>query len=83
MLAEIIREVTKCEENTTIYSENVLAWVKRVEAQRDQTAVNSSLHEAKISMQSYKKMSSTQTKDSQQIQSAQDEDVNTVDKNTN
>ena len=47
MLAEIIRELTKCEEKITIYSENVLTWAKRVEAQRAHTAVISSLHEAK------------------------------------
>ena len=46
MLVEIIRELTKCEENITIHSENVLIWAKRVEAQRTQMAVISSLHEA-------------------------------------
>ena len=47
MLVEIIREVTKCDENTNIHSENVLTWAKRVEAQRAQTAVISSLNERK------------------------------------
>ena len=47
MLAEIIRELTKCEENITIHNENVLTLAKRVEAQRAQTVVISSLHEAK------------------------------------
>ena len=42
MLLEIIRELTKFEENTTIHSENVLTWTKRVEAQRAQTVVISS-----------------------------------------
>ena len=47
ILGEITRELTKCEENITIQSENVLTWAKRVEAQRDQKAVISSLHEAR------------------------------------
>ena len=42
MLGEIIRGLTKCEENTAIYSENELTWAKRVEAQRAQTVVISS-----------------------------------------
>ena len=46
-MAEIIREVTKCDENTHTHSENVLTWAKRVEAPRAQTAVISSLHETK------------------------------------
>ena len=46
MLAENIRELTKCEENITTHSENVLTWAKRVEAQRAQMVVNSCLHEA-------------------------------------
>ena len=47
MLAEIIKELTECEENTTIHCENELTWTKRVEALRAQTVVFSSLHEAK------------------------------------
>ena len=31
MLAEIITELTKCDENTTVHSENVLTWAKRVQ----------------------------------------------------
>ena len=31
MLKEIIRELTMCEENIAIHSENVLTWEKRVE----------------------------------------------------
>ena len=46
MLVEIIRELTKCEENITMHSENVLALAKRVEVQRAQMVI-SSLHEAK------------------------------------
>ena len=46
MLAEIIRELTKCEENITIHSEHVLTWAKRAEAQRSQRVIISSLHEA-------------------------------------
>ena len=47
ILAEIFRELTKYEENINICNENVLRWTKRVEAQRAQMAVISSLHEAK------------------------------------
>ena len=44
ILAEIIKELTKCDENMTILSENVLNWAKRIEAQRAQMAViNSTL----------------------------------------
>ena len=32
MLAEITRELTKCEENITIHSENVLSWAQRAQA---------------------------------------------------
>ena len=28
IIADIIRELTKCEENTTIHSENMLTWKK-------------------------------------------------------
>ena len=47
MLAEIIRELTKCDENTNTHSENVLTWAKRVETQRAQTALISNLHKIK------------------------------------
>ena len=47
MLAEPIRELTKCKENDTIPTETVLAWANRVEAQRTQTVVISSLHKSK------------------------------------
>ena len=47
MLAEIIRELTKIQENTEITSENMLYRVKRVGAQRDQSAIMSTLTEAK------------------------------------
>ena len=47
MLVGIIRELAKCEENITIHSENVLTRAKRVEAQRAQMALFSSLHKAK------------------------------------
>ena len=36
---EIIRELTKCDENTKIHSENVLTWAKRVEAPGAQSTV--------------------------------------------
>ena len=38
MLAELIRGLTKIQENTEITSEKVLCWAKRVEAQRAQSA---------------------------------------------
>ena len=63
MLVEIIRELTKCEDNIAICSENVLTWAKRVEAQRAQITVIGSLYEAKKTLtQSYKKISSTETR---------------------
>ena len=34
MLAEVIRELTKCGENVTIPIETFLAWAKRVETQK-------------------------------------------------
>ena len=46
ILVEIIRELAKCEENI-IPSETVLAWGKRKQTQRAQTAVISSLYEMK------------------------------------
>ena len=47
MSVEIIRELTKCDENTNIHGENVLTRTKRVEFQRAQTMVMNSLHETK------------------------------------
>ena len=47
MLAEIIRELTKIQENTEIMSENVLCWGKREEAQGAQSAIKNSPTEAK------------------------------------
>ena len=47
MLAEVIRELTKIQENTEITSEKVMCWAKRVEAQRAQSAIMSSLSEIK------------------------------------
>ena len=47
MLVEIIRELTKYEENITIHSDTVLTRAKTVEAQRAQAVVISSLPEAK------------------------------------
>ena len=57
----------------------MLTWTKRVETQRAQTAVISSLHEAKPLVQFYKKTSGTQTKDQQKYF----QHVHTADKNTN
>ena len=47
MLAEVIRELTKYGEDVTIPRETVLTWAKRVEVQRVQTAVISSLCKSK------------------------------------
>ena len=47
MLVEIIRELTKSNENAHVTSEQVLAWEKRAEAQRAQALVISSLSEEK------------------------------------
>ena len=47
MLGEIIRELTKVKVNNTINSETVLLWAKRVEVQRAQVAVMSSITERK------------------------------------
>ena len=47
MLAEIIWQLTKAEENKIMTSEQVLAWSKRVEAQRAQSAIINSLSETK------------------------------------
>ena len=47
MLVEIIRQLTKFDENTNIHSENMITWAKRVEAKRVQTVVISSIHETK------------------------------------
>ena len=47
MLGEIIPELTKVKVDSIIMSENVLAWAKRVEAQRAQSAVMSSITGAK------------------------------------
>ena len=47
MVTEIIRELTESDENMPIPSEHMLIWAKRVEAQRAQGAVISSLHEVK------------------------------------
>ena len=38
MLAEIISELTKAEENASVASEPLLEWAKRVEAQKTQSA---------------------------------------------
>ena len=71
MLTEIIRELTKIQKNTEILSENVLHLAKRVEAQRAQSAIISSLTGAKgydkliIAKNTYKdspRRSSTQIK---------------------
>ena len=45
MLEEIIKELTAANDNEQITSEGVLAWAKRVEAQRTQAAVLSTTTE--------------------------------------
>ena len=45
MLAEVIRELAKIDENILVTSEEVLVWAKRIEAQRAQAAVINSLSE--------------------------------------
>ena len=47
MLAEIISELTKAEENVNVTREQSVAWAKRVEAQRAQSAVINSLSKMK------------------------------------
>ena len=47
MLVEVIRELVKCGKYVTIPSEIILAWANRVQAQRVQTAVISSLCESR------------------------------------
>ena len=47
MLGEIIQELTEVKVDSIIMSGNVLAWAKRVEAQRTQATVMSSITEAK------------------------------------
>ena len=47
MLGEIIGELTKVKISSVVTSEDVLAWVKRVEVQRAQSVVMNSLTEAK------------------------------------
>ena len=47
MLAEIISELTKAEENTNVITEQVLARAKGVKVQRIQSAIINSLSEMK------------------------------------
>ena len=47
MLGEIIKELTTIRGNDTITSENILSWAKRVEAQRVQAVVMSTITETK------------------------------------
>ena len=46
-LVEIIMALTKIEENAEVTSDKVLCWVKRIEAQRAQSAIMNSLTETK------------------------------------
>ena len=47
MLGEIIKEITTIKRNDTITSGIILAWVRRVEAQRAQAAVMNTVTESK------------------------------------
>ena len=47
MLTEIIRELTKTETSTAVTSELVLVWEKKVEAQKAQSTIITSLRETK------------------------------------
>ena len=46
-LVEVIRELRKCGKDVPIPSETVLAWAKRVEAERIKATVISSLHKSR------------------------------------
>ena len=83
MLAEIIRELTKCEENVTISYETALAWAKRVEEQRAQKVVISSLQESKTFIHSHMKKIDSGMKSMQATQTLPEKDGNTVDKSIN
>ena len=47
MLIEILKELTKTEESTDVTIREVLAWAKRVEAQKAQSAILNSLNKRK------------------------------------
>ena len=47
MLGEIIKELTTIRGNDTVTSENILSWMKRIEAQRAQAVVMSAITETK------------------------------------
>ena len=83
MLAEVIRELTKCREDVTIPSETVLAWAKRVEVQRVQTVVISSLCKLRNFDAISHKQNSLWAKSMQVTQSAQKRDSSTEDKSIN
>ena len=47
MLAEIIRELTKTDENMLVTNEQILAWEKRIGGQRAQAAIINKLSEVR------------------------------------
>ena len=47
MIKEIIKELTKIEENNKMASEKVLVWARRVETQKAQSAILINLNEPK------------------------------------
>ena len=47
MLAKLIRNLTKAKKSTAVTSEQVLVWIKRVEAQKVQLTIITRLNETK------------------------------------
>ena len=82
MLTEVIRELTKCEENVIVPSETVLAWAKIVDVQRAQTVVISILCELKNFYAIRHKQNRPRDKNMQVTQSSP-ESVSTADKSIN
>ena len=63
MLAKIIRELTKSDENMMIACEWVLVWAKRIKAWRAQVALINSLSKVKIFDAIWQKDEGKQTRD--------------------
>ena len=82
ILTDVMKELTKYEENVIMPSEMVLVWAKRIEAQRAQTVAISSLHESKMLMQLHIKKIGPATKN-MQISQSQEKDTSTADKSIN
>ena len=84
MLTEIIRELTKSDENMIILDECVLTWAKRAEAQKAQVVVINSLHELK-NFDAILQMDKGRERQNQPHlwKCLQEEDANTAVRNTN